>query len=581
MWKRYKRAKRQNLERFKVVTLVFEDERGQPIPSIYWDVVTGYVAGKEAHMDLDTGSDASGRHLFVDRSIDRVELGTRDGNRNPKWLPLKTAVEIRDVDVQVIHVKLDNALRLLPLAGQILDPDGNGVKQARMHLYDATREKRDVYGNDHLGLQTTTDREGRFSFDAAPDQCFIELGRSCEESEGGLPGWTMPLAVNRQTREVCIRLQRGGSLKVLLPAGIGADAQGIYLLREDAPADAPTRHRSANFVRDMDRNELLSDILQPGWYLLKNYQSESTETFAALGSIRTEVKPGEQTVVDLRDRNIAERRAPTTRPKSWITVVVKHNDKVVSGAEVAVLAVLASVARPEDLSRWIANSTSDDPAVRQTAITMLKQAGAQAVDAIRAGGDARKRDDLLKELADIEYDGLHQTIRDLSDDTGQVRCEVETGRNCVAVARVRGWMIGWLAFVANGETVTVALRPARTLVVQRKRAKTKNHADKYYESGHLRLEQPFEADMRGLLSVLCDARVTSPEYGGWVQREAVFDHQYPMRSEGRAPWVMEDLPVGAICTFTLTKLSTEDNHKSLASRRITIESGSGVQRVEW
>ncbi|MCX7409632.1 MAG: hypothetical protein NTZ32_16265 [Planctomycetales bacterium] len=578
VWKRgvWERDKGQNLERFKDVTLVFEDEHGEPIPSIHCDKDTKYVAGKVSQLDRDIGEDALGQHLFIDRSIDRVELETRDWNR--KWLPLKTAIEVRDVDVQVIHVKLDNALRLLPLAGQILDPDGNEVKQARVFLYDSTSKKRDRNGNDFLGLQTTTDEEGKFSFDAAPDQCYIELGRSREESAVGLPGWTMPLAINRELREVQIRLQRGGSLKVLLPAGIGEDAQGLYVRREDAPANAPTRHSITHFARDMDRNELLSDIIRPGWYLLENYQPESTESFAALGSVRVEVKPGEQTVVDLRDRKLTERPGPADRPKSWTTIVVKHNDKVVSGAEVA---VLAGVVRPEDLSRRIVEATSDDPEVRRTAITMLKQAGAQAVDAIRAGGDERKRDDLLKELADVGFDGLHRASGDLSDDTGQVRCEVETGRNCVAVARVRGRMIGWLAFVANGETVTVALRPSRALVVQRKRAKTKSLADKYYESGHLRLEQPSEAGMRGLLSVLCDARDYSPEHGGWVTREAVFDHQYPMRSEGRAPWVMEDLPVGAICTFTLTTLSTEDNHKSLASRRITIESGSGVQLVEW
>ena len=66
-----------------------------------------------------------------------------------------------------------------------------------------------------------------------------------------------------------------------------------------------------------------------------------------------------------------------------------------------------------------------------------------------------------------------------------------------------------------------------------------------------------------------------------MKREAVFDHQYPMRPEGRVEWVMEDLPVGAIGTVTLSKLPTEDNPKPRASRRITIESGSGVQLVKW
>ncbi len=575
VWKRDNQDTGQNLERFKDVTLVFEDERGQRLPSIQFRLSTRYVVENNARDDWEIGEDARGRHLFIDRSIDRVELEAEDWKR--KWLPLKTAVEIRDADDQVVHVTLDDAHRLLPLAGRVFDPDGNGAKRARVLLYDATREKRDVHGNDYLRLNTITDEDGKFFFDAAPDRCYIEVASSREESDAGLQGWSVPLAVDRRTRDVEIRLQLGGSLKLLLPAGIGADADGIYAEREGATADAPIRHRGTYFQRDMDRDELLSDIIRPGWYLLKNYRPESTEAFAALGTVRAEVQPGEQIVVDLRNRNIAERRAAVTRPRSWITVVVKDDNRVVGGAEVV---VFAGVAQPDDLSRWIAEATSDDPEVKRTATAMLKQAGAQAVDGIRAGRDTVNRDDLLKELDKAENDGLCQAIRDLSDDTGQVRCEVETGRNCVAVARVRGRKIGWLAFVANGETVTVALRPARTLVVQWKRAKTKDQAE-IFDGARLRLEPPSEAGTRGLLSALCEIRDGSPALGGWVSREAVVDHLYHMRSEGQAEWVMEDLPVGAICTVTLSKGPTEDDHESRERRRITVGSGGGMQVVEW
>jgi hypothetical protein len=571
----WKRSKAQDIDQFKDLMLVFEDERGQRVPSVFVDHDTEFVAGTEARTTRHIVDDARGQHLFVDRSVDRVELTTRDSKRN--WLPLKTAIDVSGTDDQVFHVKLDAAHRLEPLAGQVLDPDGKEVPQVRLLLYDAARGKPDKYGNDYLGFQTTTDEHGKFIFGAAPDDSYIEVDRFRKESDGSLPGWAMPLAVNRQTREVVIRLQRGGSLTVRLPAGIGEDAQGIFARREDAPAEAPLRHSNVYFARDSDSNELLADNIRPGGYLLSNYQPKSVEAFAALGTVRVEVKPGEQTIVDLRDRKIVKRLAAAARPKSWTTVLVKHNDKVISGAEVL---VLSSVARPDDLSRWIEESKSDDPAVRKAAIEMLKQAGALAVDTIRAGDDTLRRDELLKELNEVENDGLHRATGDLTDDAGQVRCELQTGRNCVAVARVRGRMIGWRAFVANGEIVTVDLRPARTLVLRWNGADEKTLFNAY-PLAHLRLEQPLDEGTRGLLSVLCDARDYSPEYGHWVKREAVFDHQYPMRSFGRAEWGIEDMPVGAICTVALPEVPTEDGRTPLESRRITIESGSGIQLVEW
>jgi len=387
----------------------------------------------------------------------------------------------------------------------------------------------------------------------------------------------MPTPVNRQAREVQIKLQRGGSLMVLLPKGIGDDADGIFLQREEGAADEPLRHRCAYFARNNDRNELQSEIIRPGWYLLSNYKTESTEAFAALGQVRTEVRPGEQTVVDLRNRKIPEPRATEVRPKSWITVVVKHDNQVVSGAEVT---VLASVARTEDLSRWIAESKSDDPKLVKTASAMLKQAGAPAVDAIRASDDTPDRDKLLKQLGDVETDGLYRTLNDLSDDTGQVRCQVEQGRNCVAVARLRGRMVGWQTFDAHHETVTVALRPTRTLVFRWKPTLAPDDID-IIGGGLIRWEQPSEPGWRGLMSSLCEARDDSRNLGAWVHREAVFEHMYPMQSEGLMQWFMEDLPVGKTFTVMRPKLSSDDNDTPRHQRRVTIESGTGVQLVEW
>lgn len=572
----WRRSKTVDLERFKDVTLVFEDEQGQPITDIHTSQVQVFSGGKRVHSSLDWGRDSRGLHIFVEQMADRLEFEAKDSKR--KWISKTVAVDVAGTEDRVIRVEFNETYRLHPLAGQILDPDDKPVKDVHVYLYAAVPRNPDRGGNDYLRLRTDTDEQGKFFFDAAPNACNIEIRRSRRrDAEGSLPGWTLPLAVNRKNRNVVIRLDRGGSVKVLLPAVMGDQARGIYLQREDATDETPGRHRNFYFDRDLDRNQLLSDVLRPGWYRLTNYRLDLKEAFAALGTVRAEVKPGEETVIDLRELETSRRLVPEARPKSWTTVVVKHEGRVVSGAEVA---VYAEVARREDVARWLQEWRSDEATVREAAITMLKYAGALAVDAMRAASGELDRDGLLEELGEVKNDGLHRVAHDLSDDTGTVRCELETGRNCVAVVRVRGRMIGWQAFVANGQPVTVDLRPARCLVIRLKNADPEIDRHRY-EWARIRLEEPSGAGIRALMSALCHCR-TSRHSGGWIRREAVFDHQYPMRIEGGRVCVMEDLPVGSVVTVTLLELTTEDDDpKPRKSGRITINAGSGVQNVEW
>lgn len=572
----WRRSKTVDFDRFKKVTLVFEDEQGQPIPDIHTSQVQAFSDGKQIHSRMDWGRDSRGLHMFIGQMADRLEFEAKDSKR--KWTSKTVAVDVAGPEDRVIHVEFNETYRLHPLTGQVLDPENKPVKNVHVYLYAAVPRNPDRDGNDYLQLRTDTDEQGKFFFDAAPNACNIEIRRSRrKDAEGSLPGWTLPLAVNRKNRNVVIRLDRGGSVKVLLPAGMGDQARGIYLQREDATDETPGRHRNLYFERDLDRNQLLSDVLRPGWYRLTNYRLDLKEAFAALGTVRAEVKPGEETVIDLRELKTSKRLVPESRPKSWTTVVVKHEGRVVSGAEVA---VYTEVARREDVARWLQEWRSDEAMVREAAITMLKYAGALAVDAIRAASGELDRDGLLEELGKVENDGLHRVAHDLSDDTGTVRCELETGRNCVAVVRVRGRMIGWRAFVANGRPVTVDLRQARCLVIRLR--DTDPEIDRHrYEWARIRLEEPSGAGIRALMSALCHCR-TSRQSGGWIRREAVFDHQYPMQTEGGPVWVMEDLPVGAVVTVALLELTTEDDDpKPRKSGRITIKVGSEAQIVEW
>jgi hypothetical protein len=572
----WRRSTPRAVEELKQVTLLFEDEQGQSIPSISVGQYRAYSAGK-ALRHGGSGKDARGQHLFVDRSVDRIELEARDSER--KWLPLKTTVSVADADDQVIRVTFDSSQRLLPLAGEIADPEEKPVPGARVLLY-AAGEKRDELGNDFLNLQTVTDEQGKFFFDAAPDDCYVEIQRSRDHARPGLPGWTTPLAVNRQTREVAIRLRRGGTVKVMLPPGMGEEAAGMFLRRDGAPADMPVRLRNEYFSRSEDGSELRSDIIRPGRYLLATYRPEWTAALAALGAIHADVKQGEETVVDLRGMETAERLVPVGRPTSWNTVIVRHEDQVVSGAEVA---VFAAVARREELAGWLQAWQSGDKSARESALVALRRAGAVAVDAIRADDDELRREDLLGQLGELGYDGLDRLADDLTDDAGSVRFEIDDGRQCVAVARVRGRLIGWLAFVADGAAVTVELQPARTLLIRPTHPNMK--AERYDdETARIRPEAPMDAGMRGLMSALVHARTTR-DYGGWVRREAVFDHQYllpyPWWTEARATRVLEDLPVGSVWTVTLPEPLTEEGEtRPPKSVRVTIEPGSGVQTVE-
>lgn len=566
---------------YKAVTLVFEDEQGRRLSEIGVRVSETSAGGKVLWRGIDSSNvrDARGLHLFLKREIDRVVLTTSDRER--QWAPHTTSIDLAEGEDQTVHITLDESLRWLPLTGQVLDPGGRGVPQVSVSLRRPPSDEDDARESDALRMSTVTDEAGRFAFNAAPDDCRIEV--SSHSAQNPLPGVVLaPVRVDRQTRDVTIRLERerGGTVEVLLPDGIGKEAEALYL-RHAKGADQrslkPGRYRSLAF--HAERGALDSGVVPPGEYILahSDWRTPFLEPFAALGERRVEVKVGATTVVDLRD---VETLKPLQRARFWNTVLVTQGDQPVSGAEVT---VFAAVADPDDLARWVRQWRDGDRLVKQAAITNLKSAGALAVDAARAWED-EDLDQLFEDLGgpfhdaadDILSDGFDRACQDLTDDTGTVRCELEAGRHCVALARVRGRLIGWRPFVARGETVTVTLQSTRTLMVHSQHAEDE-HGERWMS---LRLERPMDIGARALMSALFGGD-TWFGHIGWLPSEAIGARDYPMLSEGQTAWIMEDLPVGVACILTVYDPLREEGLRANTSAPITIEPGEGVQHVTW
>ena len=292
-------------ERLKEVTIVLVDERGRPIKGLSVWNATYFAAGKAMHSGGYRGHDTRGDHLFVDKSTDRIEFDTPPADE--KWMAMKTAVDVTGADDRTIRVTVGDDHRMQPLAGTVVDPDGNPVGHAEVSLIDADPEVRNRGGGSgYLGLRTTTDPQGRFSFAVAPDTCMIQVTRASGEPGGALPGWTDLVPVDRQARNVKVQLRRGGSFRVLLPQGMGNSTAGIHAAQEGQRRDwfAPRCY----FEYQADAHCLHSTVLQPGTYHLENYDRDSLETIGDLSDVRVEVKAGENATVDLRARRSARRR---------------------------------------------------------------------------------------------------------------------------------------------------------------------------------------------------------------------------------------------------------------------------------
>jgi hypothetical protein len=94
-----------DLSRFKDITLVFEDERGEPVPNIQIGRLEASVRGQVVSRTAGGIPDRHGLHLFLDREVDRLDIETREIDpisRKSYWLPLKRTIDLEGTQDQVV-----------------------------------------------------------------------------------------------------------------------------------------------------------------------------------------------------------------------------------------------------------------------------------------------------------------------------------------------------------------------------------------------------------------------------------------------------------------------------------------------
>ncbi len=382
----------------KRLILVFRDERGNPVPEMKAESCSAYAGGKRKDPALVWGlTDARGCHLFLDAGADRLEFCARA----PGWKELKRSLKLAGRGDSSLKVAVPAALRQKPLAGRVLDPAGRPVPRVSLNLY-----LKEASGRRFLGLNTKTDAAGRFSFPAAPDRCFISMYRFAEDGDTStLPGWTaQPPAITAEKRNLTVRLEPCGSVRVLLPKGSAGPAKKLFLVEaEDAGKRRGGNAWSTCHLRfDPETRSLRGPHVRPGTYKLRSYLRETGYDLSGISRVRVSVEAGREAVIDLSG---SKGYPPRALPRAWIELAAVHKGKPVSGAVVRV--------------------------------------------STRVGG---------AELT---------VAADLPDRSGRVRFRAAPGRSYLAVARAHGRLVGWKAFTAKaGRNVTLNLVPTGTLVVR-------------------------------------------------------------------------------------------------------------------
>jgi hypothetical protein len=386
----------------KRILLTFHAENGKALDGVELQGYNGQSGGMVVISSSGSAlKDSRGTHLFLAPDVDRLEVSAGA----TKWNTLRKTLDVPGEGDREIRVTLPDALRRRPLAGTVLDPDGKPVEGVSVSLYEPPRDGGD--SPHYLGFNATTDAQGRFAFDAAPDECFISLYRYATDGNAwSLPGWTSPVEVKRGERDIAVRLKRCGSVRVLLPAGAAGLSGNLWLERTTSSAPHPHPQGSYTLVADSQTPDALrAPYVAPGHYDLRSYLSGIEYDLRGIEGLTVTVEPGTEATVDLRG---GKRFPPRKLPESWTEITIAAAGKPVSGATVRVFAM-------------------EDP----------------------------------EELI------LQPVSSDLSDEGGRVRFRAADGRRYVVTARVHGRLIGWRGFAASqGKGIEVEMGRAKTLVVR-------------------------------------------------------------------------------------------------------------------
>jgi hypothetical protein len=392
---------------YKRVTVVFRDERGEQIGDVGLSGLSG----------LHSGRDRGGHHIFVEKDAASVDITTY----SREWDGLKRTLRVAGRHDRTVQIAVPEKLRRRPLRGRVLGPDGEPVRRADVSLYRWS--ERDPGSPAGSGNNTMTDDGGRFSFDFAPRECLVSLRRYAPDGNTHtLPGWVdEPPAVTPRRRDATIRLRRPGSVKVLVPDGPGTRSVRLSLRGDKKPGADPDRWVVHQVIRNRETEALHVPYVRPGRYDVRAYRRGSWKDLAEGLGLETEVREGEETVLDLRK---TWPRLLADVPDAWVSLAVTHGGRPVSGAVVQVFTKQKWRERMWREGKW------------------------------------REEDGTEKDL-------LRRVAADLCDDAGRVRFRAVTGRRYVAVGRLSGRLVGWRSFAAAaGRDVSLELARARTLVVR-------------------------------------------------------------------------------------------------------------------
>jgi hypothetical protein len=291
---------------YKQITLNFVDEQGKLLPEIA--VCSDELYQGAAHVMSSGGNgvtDTRGVHLFLPKTINRAAITTQAHD----WKPLTKTLTLPGMGDMAFTITVPQSLHLKPLTGILLDPAGQPIPGATMPLYRGIDPHSGNTNNDYLQFSTTTDAQGRFTFDAAPDSCEIDLYRFGPDDQPNLPGWTDPPRVTPQMRDIVIRLKPflTSTVRVLLPPSVTTAPKEVYL------QSAPAKDELPDYMLPMfdpKAHTLLWNRILPGHYHLVTDDPTILPVTARIDQTVT-LTEGKETEIDLRDQASAFPQPPT------------------------------------------------------------------------------------------------------------------------------------------------------------------------------------------------------------------------------------------------------------------------------
>ncbi len=259
--------------------------------------------------------DTRGHHLLLPRDVDRTTLHVE----SPGWEVWEPTIDVRGSHDRTLVLERPAHLRGSPLRGRVLDPRGRPLEGAVVALRLAPNTP-----NTRATSDRSTDAEGRFVFELAPPRCTITVERL---EQGPLPGWASSLPVDRDQRDVDLRLSEGGTVVVRLAGRLPEDVR-LYLSSRQWP-------RARGLAYDPAARAWIARHVPPGEWELR--ARKALELFRAPEIAGVVVAEGRKSAIEIvRGGAEAGSIPPGAARTVWQEVDVTMGGKPYSGAVVTV-----------------------------------------------------------------------------------------------------------------------------------------------------------------------------------------------------------------------------------------------------